>query len=183
MAILSFLKNLLQLVLAPSNGWEEVSHDGAEPERLAADGLYPLMGLAAATVFIQGCYDKIYDVTSLLQRAMVVFMSLFISYWAGAALMDNYINRFTDTDISSKLTRTVTIYIISLLAVIQVIENLVPVEFTVIRFLPAFAAIVLWKATAYLSIRKADEGLYIIFALGVLIIPWMLINTLLSLLL
>lgn len=176
MALPGFLKNILQLLLAPSHGWEEVSGHGAEPDRLAADGMYPLMGLSAATVFISGCYDKTYEVGALVQRAMIQFLALYIAFWIGTALMESYINRFTDTEISTKRPRTVVVYTISLLAIIQIIENLVPVEFTVIKFLPAFAAIVLWKATAYLSISKDDEGPYIIFVLGVLIVPWILLN-------
>ncbi|MBO5054338.1 MAG: hypothetical protein J6C44_08940 [Muribaculaceae bacterium] len=181
MNILIFLKNILQLLLSPAHGWEEISSEGRDPERLSNEGMYPLFGLAAATAFVQGIYIRNAEVGALLQLALVEFMALFVAYWIGAALLDNFINRFTDSDVSSKCCRTVAIYIASTLAIIQIIENLVPVEFTVIKFLPAFAAIVLWKATAYLSIKKSEEGRYIIFALAVMIIPWMLLTTILSL--
>lgn len=176
MAILGYLKNLLQLTLSPAHGWEEVSAQGAEPSRLASEGMYPLIGVASATVFISGCYCPTYEVGEMVQRAMVVFLSLFIAYWIGASLMDGYINSFTDTEVSPRRARTVTCYIISLLAVIQVIENLVPLDFAVIKFLPAFCVIVLWKATVYLSIKKNREGPYICFVIGVLILPWMLLS-------
>lgn len=181
MNILRFLKNILQLLLSPAHGWEEISCEGRDPERLSNEGMYPLFGLAATTAFVQGLYINNSEISALLQLALIEFMALFVSYWIGTALLENYVNHFTDTDVSTKCCRTVAVYISSTLAIIQIIENLVPVEFTVIKFLPAFSAIVLWKATAYLSIKKTEEGRYILFALATMIIPWMLLTTILSL--
>ncbi len=170
----------MQLILSPANGWEEVSYDNTEPDVLAADGMYPLMGLAACTAFIQGLYDGPYDVGVVLQRALVDFISLLVTYLMGGALLEHFINNFSTTDVSVKKCRTVAVYMTALLCLVQIVENLVPVEFTVIKFLPALAAIVLWRAKSYLTIDAEKEGLYILFSIGVIIVPWFVLTTVLG---
>lgn len=47
--MLEFLKNILQLILSPGNGWEDLSHSKTEPETMLSKGLYPLLGVMALT--------------------------------------------------------------------------------------------------------------------------------------
>jgi len=180
--MLSFLKNMLQLLLSPANGWEEVSYDNTDPKVLASHGLYPLMAIASACAFVEGVYETSYDVALVIQHAMIDFISLLVAYLAGAALMESFVDHFTTKDISARKSQTVAVYTVSVLCVVQIIDNLVPFSFALIKFLPAFAAIVLWRATAYLSVDKDKEGLYIVFSIGVMILPWIVISSLLDLL-
>lgn len=178
--MLSFLKDILQLLLNPRHGWEEISVQAQEPEILAARGMYPLMGLAALSAFVQGAYWRGFDLGAVLQLAIAQFVSLMAAYFISVALFDTFASRFSKSEVSANKSRTVSLYIISLLCIIQIIENLVPVALTIVQFLPAFAAIVLWKATSYLKINPEKEGGFIVFAIGALIIPWFVIKTLLT---
>ena len=54
--MVQYLKNLLQLVLLPFRGWEDVSATLSDPERLLRDGYYPLLGIAANTEFVRLFY-------------------------------------------------------------------------------------------------------------------------------
>jgi len=48
----AFLKYLIQLLLSPSHGWEDLETRDPDPEEMTRSGLYPLMGIAAATEFL-----------------------------------------------------------------------------------------------------------------------------------
>ena len=178
--MLAFLKNILQLILNPKNGWEELSYEAPDPDVLCAKGMYPLMGLAALSAFVQGCYAMTFDLGALLQLAVAQFVSLMATFFIAVALFDTYISRFSREDVSSSKMRIVALFVVSMLSIIQIIENLVPVALTIVQFLPAFAAIILWQARAYLKIDMEKEGGYIVFAIGTTIIPWFVIKTILT---
>lgn len=178
--MLRFLKNILQLILSPSHAWEEISYENTDAEQLAAKGMYPLFGLVGATAFLHGFYQKTFEVGVQLQEAVGQFVALLATYFIGVALFDTFVLRFSTKEVSANKSRTIAIYIVSLLAIIQVIENLVPIEIIILQFLPLFAAIVVCRATAYLAIDKKKEGGYILFAIGALIIPWFVFKTLLA---
>ncbi len=178
--MLSFLRNIIQLILSPAHGWEEISYEGDSAERLAARGMYPLMAIVAVSEFAQGIYAKTIELGALLQSAIAQFCSLLAAYYIGVALFDVFIGRMSTSEVSANKIRTIAIYTVSLLSLIQIIENLVPIEIIILRFLPAFVAIVLWRAKAYLSISKEKEGIYILFAISALIIPWFIVKTLLT---
>jgi hypothetical protein len=172
----------LQLILSPENGWEEISHDGESIERLTAEGLYPLFGLAAITVFIQGLYVRTFQLVPTLQKAMAVFIVLFIAFFIGKALMEAYLARFTDGEPGNRQAATFTVYIMALLAMIQILTNCVPVEVPLLLFLPAFVAPVIWKAKNWLDILPRLEGSFMMFAIGVLLMPTICLNCLMNLL-
>ena len=180
--MLRFLKNILQLILSPTNGWEEISHDGESIERLLAEGLYPLIGLASLTVFVQGFYSMTFELTTLLQEALAVFIVLFIAFFLGRVLMEGYLPRFTDTEPGSRQAGTLAVYTTAMLALIQTVSNCTPVELPLLVFLPLLVAIVIWGARTWLDIKPEKEGEYMMFAIAVLLLPTIILNFLINLL-
>ncbi len=181
--MLHFLKNLLQLILSPEHGWEEISFDGKEPDKLASEGMYPLFAIMGATSFVQGFYEPTFDVGQQLQSAMVKFVALLVAYFAGMALMEIFVGKMSTKDVSIKNTKTVALYIISLLAVIQIVENFVPVDFTVIKVLPLFLIIVVYHSMSYLSIDTSRAAHYVLATMAALILPWFLLVTFMGMIL
>ena len=66
----AYLKYLFQLILSPSRGWEDLSHDGADPDELLRRGLYPLTGITALSEFLQLFYSRYAGFGSVLQAAI-----------------------------------------------------------------------------------------------------------------
>lgn len=182
--MLLYLRNLLQLLLSPSHGWEDIADEEASVDETLYGCFYPLIGFASLTAFVQGAYEIHFDLGQVLQRALVCFVALMASYYIGAALTEQFGVHFT---LHGKLpvvrAKLLALYTVSLLGIIQIIQNLVPVDFSVIHFLPLFTAIVLWGAQQFLDIDPKRQGGYIVFAIGVLIVPWFLIWGLLTILL
>ena len=42
-----YLKNILQLILSPTKGWEDISAAVENPDTVAAKGYYPLLAVEA----------------------------------------------------------------------------------------------------------------------------------------
>ena len=179
-----FLKNILQLLLSPLHGWEEVSRDGLAPEFIASRGLYPLLGLASVTYFVQGIYAVQFELVTLLQHSIAVFVSLFLSFFIGKLGLETFTARFVDTGkLNVFKTDTLSAYIIGILGIIQIVGNVLPVQTVLVYLLLGFVIIVIWKSSRYLDIAAEKELGFTAMATGALIVPKILLDVLFSLIL
>lgn len=170
---LLFLKNLIQLILRPRLAWQAVKDDDKEPSRLMAVGFYPLLGLTAITAVTHGLYDiHSFSIGHQLQLALIQFLSLFLCLFLARAAFEFAIPRLTinpPTASNFKASNTVTIYCLSLLAVIQIIANCCPVELSIIWFLPAFVAVIACQSAEYLGISPYKTGPFVFIAIILLV--------------
>lgn len=183
MNILIFLKNLLQLILSPSNAWKDIEREETPVDSLTARGLYPTMALMLVSVFIRPLYhnNADFDLVILLQTALIQFVALFIALFAGKFVIEHYLPSYNITGQSDPIAAgTVAVYGTGLMTIIQLIENLIPIQLTVIQLLPAFAAICIWKAARYLDIEPQMETPFMIISVLALIGPVILINIIMS---
>lgn len=182
MTFIGFLKNILQLSLSPSNGWKDIESQGVPVDTLTSRGLYPLMAIMLLSVFIQPLYGfESFDLVNLLQIALIQFIALYIALYSGKNLIQHYLPEYNETGESDPMAAsTVAVYGTALMTVIQIVENLLPFELTVIKLLPVLAAICLWKSDRYLDINKSKEFPFMIIILTSLILPVILINLLMS---
>lgn len=182
MSLLFFLKNILQLILAPSNGWEDIQREEQPVETVTSRGLYPLMAIMLLTVFVRPLYSiEKFELVSMLQIALVQFVALFVALYGSRTIMEHYLPVYNATGQSDPVAvGNVAVYGTGLMTVIQIVENLIPIELTVIQMLPAFAAICVWKAAPYLDIERNRETKFMLICVASLILPVILINVLMS---
>lgn len=182
MNLLIFFRNIFQLVLSPANGWKDISSEDTPVEVLMSKGLYPMMALMLVSVFLRPIYGVLrLDLVLLLQIALVQFVALFVSLFAGRSVMENYLPQYNSTGEHDPFAAgTVAVYVTGLMTLIQIFENLLPVDLTVMQFLPAFAAVILWKSDKYLDISPNHEMTFMLIAIVALIMPVILINLVMS---
>ena len=71
--MLEYLKLMMQLLLVPVRGWEDVSSASPDPDEMLRKGLYPLMGVAALSEFVSFFYVRELSLATVLVRAVVDF--------------------------------------------------------------------------------------------------------------
>lgn len=170
--MLQYLKNLVQLVLAPAKGWEDVSASLATPERLLRDAFFPLLGVAAASEFIRLFYHNSGGFLTVFELAIALFGSYFVSFFLGRIILSHYIGNFVDGEVNQTKLSTFIIYGLGLLLIIEIIENILPTDLTLVKFLPLFVALILYRATAYLSVKQGSELRFLcLAALAVIVVP------------
>lgn len=182
MSLLLFLKNILQLVLSPTNGWKDIEDADMPFERLISTGLYPLMSVMLLSVFIRPLYGfEDFNLIELLQAAVIQFVALFVTLYASRAIMEHYLPVYNATGQHDPVAvGNVAVYGTGLLTVIQLIENLVPIELTVMQLLPALDAVCIWKSERYLDVEKGNEVRFMLICVTSLIAPVILINLIVS---
>ena len=89
----TYLKMLCQLIMAPTQGWADVSHEGANPRRLMTVGFLPLLIVAGLTFFLQGFYHPGIPFTYMLEEAIVIFFEYFITFFIAQAVFSEFIYR------------------------------------------------------------------------------------------
>jgi hypothetical protein len=181
--MLRFIRNMLQLVLAPAKGWEDVAALNDSPTKLLEKGLYPLFAITAITAFAHGFYgSEPFDIGKQIEIALTQFLALFLGVMFGRATFEALIHHFTGQQTEVSRVSTVVIYSIGLMGLIQIISNLCPIQLTVLMFLPAFVAMVVWQSRIYLSVKTEHGGMFLCFGIAVLILAPIIFKELLELL-
>ena len=71
--MLNYLKYLLQLVLSPSSGWEDIEKSNPSPDGLMRRGFYPLLVLTALSELLAFVYQRHASVVEVLGRVLSDF--------------------------------------------------------------------------------------------------------------
>ena len=111
--MLKFLKYIGQLILSPGNGWEDVSHAGYDPKALASMGLYPLIAITSITTFLGLVYIPDAQLVQMLQKAIIVFVQLFVSYFISIAFFGAIMKFLVEGEPNEKKYTTVITYSIA----------------------------------------------------------------------
>ena len=184
MNVLIFFKNIIQIVLSPTNGWRDIEKEDIPVETAISRGLYPLLAVMLLTVFIRPLYGIVrFDLITLLQVALGQFIALFAALYIAKNLMEHYLPMYNATGGDDPVAvGNVAVYGTGVMTLIQIIENVLPVELTVIQLLPAFAAVCIWKSSSYLDIEPRGGTPFMLLTIGALILPVILINFLMHIL-
>lgn len=169
--MLRFLKSLFQLILSPERGWEDISAEGTEPRVLLETGLYPLLGVTAASFFLNAVYHSGMQPVYLVQQAIILFIQYFLTFFVAQFVFTSYIHRYISSEVSRKRNDTYIAYGIALLALVSLLHNCIPVNLAIINFLPIYVAVVLWRGVRYMAVLPEKVGKFILLAIGSIIIP------------
>jgi hypothetical protein len=182
--MLKFLGLLIQLIISPAKGWEDIAAVGSEPRKICADGFYPLLGIAACSVFIQMLYPLSASLVAYIQQAIITFAKFFISYFLSSYIFSFSLKKIVDgADPNEKKYNTFIIYNISLLALITIIANSLPMEHPIVQFLPVYVLFVMWMGGRYLVIKSGCELKFIVLSAVAILLPPAILGYLFNLIL
>ena len=133
---MQYLKNLFQLILSPAKGWEDVSASVSSSESLVKDGFYPLLGIASLTEFVRLFYYGNGGFVTVLELAIALAGSYFISYYISRMLLEHYLKSHVGGDINPTKINIFSLYALGMLLIIEIIENVMPTDLN--PLLPGF---------------------------------------------
>lgn len=160
--MLSFLKYLIQLVLSPRNGWQDLDAENPDPAVLFRRGLLPLLFVTAATEFCALYHTHVPPLSTVIIRAIVDFGAYFIGYFIAKLVFDTYLPRFIHSEPDQRRSDTVAVMAVGLMVAIQLIDNVVPWNLIVLRFLPLYAILVLYRADSFMHIPARSELTFLV---------------------
>lgn len=179
---LDYLKCMLQLVLSPAKGWEDISREGRESSVIAAYGLFPLIAVTALSCLLRPVYEVGYETTTAIIRIITTAAQYFLTYATALFLIPLKLPDLVGGEPNEKRTSTYIIYGVGLMTLVELIGNLLPVEVGLIRFLPIYVAIILWKGCRYMGVKKQSEAVFMLLVLSTIILPVYVLGWLFNLL-
>jgi hypothetical protein len=170
--MLSFLRHILQLIISPARGWEDVSHSGQPSAELCRTGFYPLLATAAVSCLIRLFYDGDQaTVISVMQDAIITFTAYFATFFIAQFAMTSCMSRLTDKNPTEQKISTFAIYNLSIMVLICIVANLLPIELEILKFLPAYVGFVIWKGVRYLDVNPDKVGQFMFLTVFTIIAP------------
>lgn len=163
------------MILSPGKGWDDIALSKLTPKSVSSDGFYPLLGLASCTVFVQYLYDTELTLPVLVESAVITFVSYFISYFIASFLFAMFGKRLMKGDPDEKRYNLFILFNLSILVLIAMLKNCLPMSLSLVEFLPLFLLLVMWMGHRYLDIEPGKEGSFTVFCgLAILAPPFVL---------
>lgn len=170
--MLRFLKYLIQLILSPGHGWEDVERARPDADVLARKGLYPLIGLTALTEFLAFAYERHVTLGVILIRAIADFGAYFIALFICRLILELYLGKMCGVKPESARINTFTVLGLGLMVLVQLVTNCLPWHLVLLKFLPLYVVLILYKAAAYLEVDKTKVlSFTMLAALAVVAVP------------
>ena len=163
---MEYCKNLLQLLLSPTCGWEDVSGSMPKPMLLARTRMLPLFGLAALAQFLALAYDGSMPADVAVIRGAAVFVSLLMAFFIGKVCFDWMLPAMAEVGAyNRRKADAVVVYTMGLMALAYIVPALLPVRLALNYILPIGVALVAMKAGAYLRVKPDKAGLFFLLCL------------------
>lgn len=162
--MLIFLKYLIQLVLSPAHGWEDIAAESPQPRALMRSGLVPLLCLTAASEFCALFWERGVTVGAVAIRAMVDFGAYFVAVYVARLVFDVYMDRTISRHADPGRCNVLAVMAVGIMVLIQLVDNICPWHLILLRFLPVYAVLVLYKGAAYLDVPPQREISFLVLA-------------------
>lgn len=163
--MLKFLKHILQLIISPAKGWEDVSSAGIDPRELTRRGLYPLLAILAITCLIRPLYASIeYSLVEALQNAIVSFTVYFATLFIAGAAFSTFMPTLTENAGSNFKNQSFVIFCLGILITINIISNLIPGDLVILKILPVYVIFVMFNGVRYLDVTSSKIGHFMFLA-------------------
>lgn len=192
--MIKYFQNLIQLIISPEKGWEDLARDGAadllpsdsnntplatscSKAKSVSDRNYervmyrfkkcylPAIGICACSHFVRLFYSDNLDVLDALQRAIVTFVSLFLSAEFAKYAFQIYLPKLTTSGtINRARALEMIMFCLTFMGLITLIENVVKVNIALLDFLPLYAIFMICKGEKYMNIAEQNIGQFVVLA-------------------
>lgn len=165
--MLTFLKYLIQLILSPSNGWDDLAKHDPDPEVMLREGLFPLMALSAATEFLDIPYGTDAGLLQVISSAVTDLGAYFLTVFLARLIFDISLDKLCNRPPEQRRVHTFINATVGLMVLFRIVDNCLPWNLMLLKFLPLYVVLVISKATRYVGIRRRDDMEFLGIASGV----------------
>lgn len=170
--MLRFIKYIIQLLLSPTNGWKDIKLESPDSNALLRQGLYPLIGIVAITEFLGFVYQPNANIISILARALTDILAYVLTLFIAKFIFASYLKRYSSSTPERYPEEVITYMGLGLLAVLQIIQNILPWHFVLLSILPLYIVLILYKSSDFMKINPQYELRYMVLAaVAIIVLP------------
>lgn len=169
---------LYGLVVSPKATWTKMLNEGEKAHSLFfSHFLFPIMGMAALSCFV-GLIGTEYQPGTLekvLKEAIVVFTKFFVSFYIIVYVWKELTRKFA-ISYDKELTERFVGMLLGLYIVVEIIINLLPVQFAFMKCAILGIPYIVWiGTTAFLQIEAPKYKMAtIVFSVMILFVPFIM---------
>lgn len=176
-----FLLDMLQLILSPRKGWEDVAIDAVPARRLLIGGYLPFIVLVALTCIPGLWYHSDATLPGVIQQTISCFVKFFAGYYLSSFFFSLYMPSCTGGEVNPNKNSTFIMYSLGLLALFNLLTNLLPMVPDMLYLLPVYLFFIMWRGITYMEVRFNGVLTFMALNLLAVMIPPFLLQYLFNL--
>lgn len=161
--MLRFLRYIIQLILSPKNGWEDLDRQAPSPKKMLAAGFYPLLAVSVATEFL-ALFDSHVALLTTVVSALADFGAYFIALYLTRLVLSLTLGNLCEQMPDYERIEMFSIAAVGVMVFFQIIDNVVPWNLMILKFLPVYVVLVLSKSFTYLNVRRESEMHFLVLS-------------------
>lgn len=161
--MLHYLKYIIQLILSPKNGWEDLAVQQPPAKTMLSRGFYPLLAVSVLTELL----GLVYHQDSLLRvvvSAFGDFGAYFLAVYLTRLVLSVWLPKLSKGEVDEGRIEMFSIMAVGLMVFFRIIDNVLPWSLMLLKFLPLYVVLVLSKSFAYLGVRRDCEMHFLLIA-------------------
>lgn len=173
MSMLEYLKNMMQLLLMPTVGWEAVERSPLQAGEIDHRGFYPWLGVVFISQFVALFYGRGVKVIELFESAIVVAGAMYASLFLAKLILDLSLSNYVEGGVvEPRRVAVFSSYMVGLDCLFRFVENLMPTPLTFLFFLPLLGVSVVFKGASYLGIKESVQITFTLIAtVATIVVP------------
>lgn len=160
---------LFKIMFSPMSGWRDLKRSKISVEKLGGEMFYPLCGISAASQFIRLIYEANLSVESIIIQGLIVFTSLFLSYFIIPVLARPLLSGKAKEMISEPFGKKTVMILLSTIAIFDILPIALPIFAPVFFFLPLWTIYLISRLPKFFGASK-EKSAMIITVLSLLIV-------------
>lgn len=168
---LYYLKLMVQLLMSPTNGWEDAAYDDPAGRRLLAGGFVPWLVLAALTALVPVAYGHSGGVLEMTVSVLGMFLKYFVSYFISLFAFQFFLPFLVREDVEERHISVFLMLGFGLLALVGMIKNCVPVDLPVLNFFPLYVLLIMWRGCRFLCVPQVNGFRFTMLCFFAVLLP------------
>lgn len=166
---------MFQLILSPRRGWEDIDADDFDARSLLTGGFIPLVVVTAALTLLSIVYHSEASWIGAVEQVIACLVKYIATYYLASFFFSLYIPTCTDGIMSLNKNHTFIIYSLSLLALLNLINNCLPMVPDMMYLLPFYVIFIMWRGLEYMEVKFNGVIKFIVLCvLTIVVVPFLL---------
>lgn len=161
---MEILKNIIMVIVSPRIGWDDVNRSCIPTGRLLSSTFLPLLVVLAVTSFVPMIYDPSLTLLHSLMAAILKFFGYFVTFHLTAYVLASLFPHIAKSQGAVDRLNDFIIYNLIYLILLEIVKNLIPVDFAPIFFMMFYMPYIAHKGTEFLGVERELQMRFAIIA-------------------
>ena len=161
--------NILYVIISPKYGWEVINESNIPTGTLLSRAYYPLLAILMISCFVPRIYDSTLSFGTLLLNAIVMLATFWVAYYIIIYLLGCSYPELVKTEGATARLHDFILYNLIFLVLINIIINLLPSDFTPLRFLMVYLPWMAYRGTDNLFVKKNKVNKFVFVSSAMLL--------------